>query len=98
MATYCRKLLLFPILIFTSLLISSCATTGPGGKKSIILISTNQEMAIGQQMDQQLRETEIRNGAAAPLDDIYDEDIYDESIFDEDIDDFEDPESPDSDG
>lgn len=36
---------------------------------------------------QQLRDTEIRNGAAAPL-----EDIYDESIFDEDIDDLEDPE------
>ena len=40
---------------------------------------------------QQLRETEIRNGAAAPLDDIYDEDIYDESIFDEEFDDLEDP-------
>ncbi|MGI9437428.1 MAG: MlaA family lipoprotein [Geminicoccaceae bacterium] len=35
---------------------------------------------------QQLRETEIRNGAPAPLDDIYNEDIYDESIFDEDLD------------
>ncbi len=41
---------------------------------------------------QQLRETEIRNGAPAPLDDLYEEDIYDESIFDEDIDDLETPE------
>ena len=38
---------------------------------------------------QQLRETEIRNGAPAPLDDLYEEDIYDESIFDEDVDDIE---------
>lgn len=40
---------------------------------------------------QQLRDTQIRNGAPAPLDDLYEEDIYDESIFDEDIDDLEDP-------
>lgn len=37
-------------------------------------------------LSQQLRETEIRNGAPAPLDDLYEEDIYDESIFDEDVD------------
>ncbi len=41
---------------------------------------------------QQLRESEIRNGAPAPLDDLYEEDIYDESIFDEDTDDLENPE------
>lgn len=41
---------------------------------------------------QQFREAEIRNGAPAPLDEIYDEDIYDESIFDEDIDDLDEPE------
>jgi phospholipid-binding lipoprotein MlaA len=35
----------------------------------------------------QLRANEIRNGEAAPLEDIYDEDIYDESLFEEDIDD-----------
>lgn len=40
---------------------------------------------------QQFRETQIRNGAPAPLDDIYNEDIYDESIFDEDIDNLDDP-------
>ncbi|MGI9493300.1 MAG: MlaA family lipoprotein [Geminicoccaceae bacterium] len=43
-------------------------------------------------LSQQLRESEIRNGAPAPLDDLYEEDIYDESIFDEDIDDLENPE------
>ncbi len=43
---------------------------------------------------QQLRESEIRNGAPAPLDDLYEEDIYDESIFDEDLDDLENPEDP----
>ena len=40
---------------------------------------------------QQLRQSEIRNGAPAPLDDIYDEDIYDESIFDEEIDEIDAP-------
>jgi phospholipid-binding lipoprotein MlaA len=40
-------------------------------------------------LSQQLRDNEIRNGAPAPLDEVYGEDIYDESIFDED---FEDPE------
>ena len=43
---------------------------------------------------QQLRQSEIRNGAPAPLDDIYDEDIYDESIFDEELDDPEAPAEP----
>ncbi|MEZ5359002.1 MAG: M48 family metallopeptidase [Candidatus Zixiibacteriota bacterium] len=36
----------------------SCTTTGPGGKKSFIFLSTAQEVSIGQGMDQQLRETE----------------------------------------
>jgi len=40
-------------------------------------------------LSQQLRESDVRNGAPAPLDDLYDEDIYDESIFDEDLDDLE---------
>lgn len=35
-------------------------------------------------LSQQLRDTQIRNGASAPADELYDEDIYDESIFDED--------------
>ena len=42
-------------------------------------------------LSRQLRENEIRNGAPAPLDDVYSEDIYDESIFDEEIDDLEEP-------
>lgn len=42
----------------------------------------------------QLRENQIRNGAPAPLDDVYDEDIYDESIFDEDFEDLDDPKTP----
>ena len=36
----------------------SCTTTGPGGQQAFILISTDQEVAIGLQMDQQLRQTE----------------------------------------
>lgn len=40
------------------LLLAACATTGPGGKKSLILVSTEQEISIGQQMDQQVRGTE----------------------------------------
>jgi phospholipid-binding lipoprotein MlaA len=39
---------------------------------------------------QQYRANEIRNGAPAPLDDIYDEDIYDEGLYDDDGD-LEDP-------
>lgn len=42
-------------------------------------------------LSRQLRDNEIRNGAPAPLDDVYGEDIYDESIFDEDFDDVDDP-------
>lgn len=43
-------------------------------------------------LSRQLRESQIRNGAPAPLDDVYGEDIYDESIFDEEFDDgLEDP-------
>lgn len=46
------------ILVAATLLLLSCATTGPGGKKSLIFISTNQEIAIGREMDQQVRESE----------------------------------------
>jgi phospholipid-binding lipoprotein MlaA len=45
---------------------------------------------------QQLRANEIRNGAPAPLDEIYDEDIYDEDIYDETFDEPEDPGDDDS--
>jgi len=36
----------------------SCATTGPGGQKSLILISSDQEVSIGKEMDQQVRSSE----------------------------------------
>ncbi len=38
---------IFRIFISLSLLLLSCATTGPGGKKSLILISTSEEVSIG---------------------------------------------------
>ncbi len=40
------------------LLLVSCATTGPGGKRSLILISTNEEISIGQKMAAQVESTE----------------------------------------
>ncbi len=40
------------------LLCLSCATTGPGGKKSVILIPTRQEAAIGASMARQIARTE----------------------------------------
>lgn len=43
---------LFGIALFLlcSIFLYNCATTGPGGKKSLILISTDQEDSIGKQM------------------------------------------------
>ena len=46
------------ILLVVAFLALSCATTGPGGQKSLILVSTEQEITIGKQMDQQVRSTE----------------------------------------
>jgi len=40
------------------LLLAGCATTGPGGKKSFIMIPTIQEVAIGAGMAEQIAETE----------------------------------------
>jgi len=45
---------LYIFLILVSLLILRCATTGPGGKTSVILISTEQEVSIGKQMAEQV--------------------------------------------
>ncbi len=43
-----RKIhLTFWVFISLFLLLLNCATTGPGGKKSLILISTSQEVSIG---------------------------------------------------
>ena len=49
------KLALIPVV-----LLLSCATTGPGGKQSLVLIPTGQEVAIGAQMAQQVEATEKR--------------------------------------
>lgn len=45
-----KVLLTFWIFISLSLLLLNCATTGPGGKKSLILISTSQEVSIGESL------------------------------------------------
>lgn len=49
--------IVFPILVVVALLIS-CATTGPGGKQSLIIIPTSQEVSIGEGMAQQVEEQE----------------------------------------
>jgi predicted Zn-dependent protease len=45
-------------LLIASLLLLSCATTGPGGRKSLILISQNEEVSIGQKIAAQIDTTE----------------------------------------
>ena len=40
-----------------TLFILYCATTGPGGKKSLILISTDQEVSIGKQFSDEVNKT-----------------------------------------
>jgi predicted Zn-dependent protease len=53
-----RLSIVFGILL--SALFLSCATTGPGGEKDLILISTEQEKQLGREFDQQVRaESEI---------------------------------------
>ena len=47
----------FPALA-TLMLILSCATTGPGGKTSLIFVPVSQEIAIGSGMAQQVEEQE----------------------------------------
>ena len=46
------------LLIFISLYFCSCATTGPGGKTSLIIIPTSQEVAIGSGMAEEVSKTE----------------------------------------
>jgi len=48
-------LLVLAVLVALTL---SCVTTGPGGKKSLILIPTSEEVTIGEQLNQQVRETD----------------------------------------
>ena len=56
----------YPILAVLSLsiLLISCATTGPGGKKSLILVPVGQEVAIGQGMAERVAQTEKTFGNA----------------------------------
>lgn len=45
-----KKILIF----FLAILFMHCATTGPGGKKSLILVSTQQEISIGKELVKQV--------------------------------------------
>jgi len=47
-----------PLLVIIGLVICSCATTGPGGKKSFILISDEQEIGLGQSVSEQVLQQE----------------------------------------
>ena len=49
-----KKTCLYLFLFLVCLLVFHCATTGPGGKTSVILISTEQEVSIGKQMSEQV--------------------------------------------
>jgi beta-barrel assembly-enhancing protease len=52
---------LVSILVLTALvLIVSCATTGPGGKQSLVIIPTSQEISIGKGMADQVAGSEKR--------------------------------------
>jgi predicted Zn-dependent protease len=51
-----RFALLIPVILM--FLMVSCATTGPGGQKSLILIPTSQEIKIGQQLNQRVQEAD----------------------------------------
>jgi predicted Zn-dependent protease len=46
---------LFATLCILAVLLLSCATTGPGGKKDFIIISDAQEVGLGQEFDKQVR-------------------------------------------
>lgn len=50
-----KRLLLIPILV---IFVISCATTGPGGKKSLILIPTETEVALGKDVVKEVESTE----------------------------------------
>ncbi|UCD16869.1 MAG: M48 family metalloprotease [Candidatus Zixiibacteriota bacterium] len=45
----------FSVLVFVSIILAGCATTGPGGKQSLILIGSATEVSIGESMDQEIR-------------------------------------------
>jgi predicted Zn-dependent protease len=46
------------LLLATAALLLSCATTGPGGKKSFVVIPTSQEVAIGAGMAEEVEKTQ----------------------------------------
>ena len=50
-----KRLLLVPILL---IFVISCATTGPGGKKSLILIPTETEVELGKDVVKEVESTE----------------------------------------
>jgi len=52
------KLLLLYVIGFWSLMFISCATTGPGGKKDIILISTQEEVQLGKEISLEVESQE----------------------------------------
>ena len=43
------------VCLVVAVIVAGCATTGPGGKRSLILISDAQEVEIGRQVDSQVR-------------------------------------------
>src|SRR2546425_7816322 len=45
----------FGVLLVLGLVLPSCATTGPGGKKSVVLIGETEERDIGAKMAAQVR-------------------------------------------
>src|SRR3990172_1990308 len=45
-----QRSVLILLVFLTPIFLLNCATTGPGGKRSLILISTDQEVSIGKQM------------------------------------------------
>ena len=47
-----------PVLCGLVMLLTACVATGPGGKTSLVVIPTSQEVALGQAMAVQLAETE----------------------------------------
>ncbi len=66
-----KRVFVFLFMVLLTSLIFHCATTGPGGRKSVILISTEQEVSIGKEMAQQvekdykiLNDVEVQNYVA----------------------------------
>jgi len=49
--------ILFSLILSISILVSGCATTGPGGKQSFIIVPVEQEVSIGAGMAEQVEQT-----------------------------------------